>query len=472
MALQNASFLSKSVLPATGTRIPALSSSFPNELRICRPRDMKRRQLLVWALDKSSSSSSSSNASKKAAVPNSNYVVPLDKSSCITRPLAEILRDLNKRVPDKIIKPDSNYIPWYHANRMLSFYAPGWCGEIRDVIFSDNGSVTVVYRVTIRGSDGEVDSDSRSDSRGSFPKISPADESDSSSDGHKFVLKRARIHPRLEYEKKIQNMLCLFDVPMLLWCNVLFEVSFKFPGVGGFCSKSLVARIPNKRGGNEAISNESSDNLRSSLELDGPHREEDDDEFSRNIWGDILKIFGVHGVSLRALMDFLMGWQSCLLVIKPLADDPRCHTLEQLERKKHKGFENEEQMRAHRESAGTVSSSDSCIEDPVAAAEEIAFCRACASLNIVLVELLLFVHFVEKSEYTYAFLPVDVNILLLGRKSSCRSLCGVASFDYGKPSNTYLVTFGKTVKYLIWDVAWNVKLAMYHGTEYANSLLL
>lgn len=32
----------------------------------------------------------------------------------------------------------------------------GWCGEIRDVIFSDNGSVTVVYRVTVRGSDGEV----------------------------------------------------------------------------------------------------------------------------------------------------------------------------------------------------------------------------------------------------------------------------------------------------------------------------
>src|SRR4051812_33361595 len=37
----------------------------------------------------------------------------------------------------------------------LSFCV-GWCGEIRDVIFSDNGSVTVVYRVTIRGSDGEV----------------------------------------------------------------------------------------------------------------------------------------------------------------------------------------------------------------------------------------------------------------------------------------------------------------------------
>ncbi|KAK7840975.1 dna repair rad52-like protein 2 [Quercus suber] len=70
--------------------------------------------------------------------------------------------DLNKRIPDNIIKSSDDdhtsfatFIPWYHANRMLSFYAPGWCGEIRDVIFSDNGGVTVVYRVTIRGSDGE-----------------------------------------------------------------------------------------------------------------------------------------------------------------------------------------------------------------------------------------------------------------------------------------------------------------------------
>ncbi|XP_010909258.1 DNA repair RAD52-like protein 2, chloroplastic [Elaeis guineensis] len=98
------------------------------------------------------------NGGKKAggAVPNSNYVVPLDKASCLTRPLAEILRDLNKRVPDKIINTVDNSIPWYHTNRMLSFYAPGWCGEVRDVTFSNNGSVTVVYRVTIRGSDGEA----------------------------------------------------------------------------------------------------------------------------------------------------------------------------------------------------------------------------------------------------------------------------------------------------------------------------
>ncbi|KAK9089958.1 hypothetical protein Sjap_023135 [Stephania japonica] len=117
-----------------------------------------------WRRPRSRGSLFCVNNSKKgrshAAAGSNNYVVPLqDKSSsssCITRPLAEILRDLNKRVPDNILKPPSNSIPWYHANRMLSFYAPGWCGEIRDVIFSDNGNVTVVYRVKIRGSDGEL----------------------------------------------------------------------------------------------------------------------------------------------------------------------------------------------------------------------------------------------------------------------------------------------------------------------------
>ncbi|OMO95851.1 hypothetical protein COLO4_15649 [Corchorus olitorius] len=115
----------------------------------------------------SGNNNSSGDAKKGGGVPNSNYVVPLDKSfspsnsSCITRPLVEILRDLNKRIPDNIIKPlpkssSSTFLPWYHANRMLSFYAPGWCGEVRDVIFADNGTITVVYRLTIRGSDGEA----------------------------------------------------------------------------------------------------------------------------------------------------------------------------------------------------------------------------------------------------------------------------------------------------------------------------
>ncbi|KAG0496588.1 hypothetical protein HPP92_001120 [Vanilla planifolia] len=117
----------------------------------------RRKWTLVSASLETGSGTGVGSNGKKIGVPNSNYVVPLDMAGGgLTRPLNEILRDLNKRVPDKIINHEDNSIPWYHANRMLSFYAPGWCGEVRDVIFSGDGSVTVVYRITIRGSDGEA----------------------------------------------------------------------------------------------------------------------------------------------------------------------------------------------------------------------------------------------------------------------------------------------------------------------------
>ncbi|KAL3830576.1 hypothetical protein ACJIZ3_019378 [Penstemon smallii] len=146
------------ILPSvTEVRFPVTSCSilWPCQTQLSSRISGRALKLRITALSGGDGNSSS----KKAAAPNSNYVVPLDKSSCITRPLAEILRDLNKRIPDNIIKTqddNSTFIPWYQANRMLSFYAPGWCGEIRDVIFSENGSVTVVYRVTVRGSDGEA----------------------------------------------------------------------------------------------------------------------------------------------------------------------------------------------------------------------------------------------------------------------------------------------------------------------------
>ncbi|KAK4270495.1 hypothetical protein QN277_023525 [Acacia crassicarpa] len=78
-------------------------------------------------------------------------------SSSITRPIADILSDLNKRIPDNIVKTDVHgnpLIPWYHANRMLNLYAPGWDGQIYDVVFSNDGSVTVIYIITVIGSDG------------------------------------------------------------------------------------------------------------------------------------------------------------------------------------------------------------------------------------------------------------------------------------------------------------------------------
>lgn len=64
------------------------------------------------------------NGGEKKGVPNnSKYVVPLDKAtSGLTRPLAEILRDLNKRVPDKIINHQDNSIPWYdHDSCLFTF---------------------------------------------------------------------------------------------------------------------------------------------------------------------------------------------------------------------------------------------------------------------------------------------------------------------------------------------------------------
>ncbi|GER46342.1 cobalt ion binding [Striga asiatica] len=150
---------SKIPLPATEVRFPVMACAIPWKTKTQIKSGPTFHGRLLGLRILAVSSDGGTNSSKKSAAPNSNYVVPLDKSSSITRPLAEILRDLNKRVPDNIIKTQNDqptFIPWYQANRMLSFYAPGWCGEIRDVIFSENGSVTVVYRVTVRGSDGEA----------------------------------------------------------------------------------------------------------------------------------------------------------------------------------------------------------------------------------------------------------------------------------------------------------------------------
>ncbi|CAD5192338.1 DNA repair RAD52-like protein 2, chloroplastic [Musa acuminata AAA Group] len=148
-------FRTRSAIPAAAgrdARVPFAAARRPRRASVLP---------VVAALENGASASDS--VSKKSVsgggggrVPNSNYVVPFDLTPSFCRPLKEILRDLNKKVPDNIINADDNSIPWYHANRMLSFYAPGWCGEVRDVIFSDNGNVTVVYRVTIRGLDGEA----------------------------------------------------------------------------------------------------------------------------------------------------------------------------------------------------------------------------------------------------------------------------------------------------------------------------
>ncbi|CAI9117174.1 OLC1v1018520C1 [Oldenlandia corymbosa var. corymbosa] len=86
-------------------------------------------------------------------------------SSGISRPLSEILKELNKKVPDSLITtrfdPSSGssirYIPWHIVNRIMNLHAPEWSGEVRNIIYSADGkSVSVVYRVTLYGTDAEV----------------------------------------------------------------------------------------------------------------------------------------------------------------------------------------------------------------------------------------------------------------------------------------------------------------------------
>lgn len=78
----------------------------------------RRRRALVAAaaqLDKNGfGGGAGHDGRKKLGMASSNYVVPLDKQMPgLVRPLAEILRDLNSRVSEKMINPENNSIPWY-----------------------------------------------------------------------------------------------------------------------------------------------------------------------------------------------------------------------------------------------------------------------------------------------------------------------------------------------------------------------
>ncbi|KAL5564586.1 hypothetical protein UlMin_027750 [Ulmus minor] len=84
-------------------------------------------------------------------------------SSGISRPLSQILKQLNKKVPDSLIKlrfengVSSKYIPWHIVNRIMNLHAPEWSGEIRSITYTPDGkSVSVVYRVTLYGTDAEI----------------------------------------------------------------------------------------------------------------------------------------------------------------------------------------------------------------------------------------------------------------------------------------------------------------------------
>ncbi|XP_017981859.1 PREDICTED: uncharacterized protein LOC18592767 isoform X2 [Theobroma cacao] len=85
----------------------------------------------------------------------------------ISRPLSEILKELNKKVPDSLVKLriedgfSIKYIPWHIVNRIMNLHAPEWSGEVRNITYSADGkSVSVVYRVTLYGTDAEKQKES------------------------------------------------------------------------------------------------------------------------------------------------------------------------------------------------------------------------------------------------------------------------------------------------------------------------
>ncbi|KAL5223009.1 hypothetical protein ABZP36_027722 [Zizania latifolia] len=81
----------------------------------------------------------------------------------ISKPLAEVLRELGKRVPESLVKTRVDdgfaikYIPWHIVNKIMNAHAPEWSGEVRSIVYSSDGkSVSVVYRVTLHGTDAEI----------------------------------------------------------------------------------------------------------------------------------------------------------------------------------------------------------------------------------------------------------------------------------------------------------------------------
>lgn len=77
------------------------------------------------------------------------------------RPFREILNDLSKPIPDRFLKTKEikgtrlTYIPWYQAIRLLDWYAPGWCYEVRNVTPIGDQTVLTV-RLIIPAAEGDV----------------------------------------------------------------------------------------------------------------------------------------------------------------------------------------------------------------------------------------------------------------------------------------------------------------------------
>ncbi|KAK4413464.1 DNA repair -like protein 1, mitochondrial [Sesamum alatum] len=124
---------------------------------------LHRRLFSAKPFSFSSSSSSPLNSTKLQQETNVGLEddVPI---SGISRPLSHILKELNKKVPESLLRLRTEptgvsvkYIPWHIVNRIMNLHAPEWSGEVRSITYSaDAKSVSVVYRVTLYGTDAEI----------------------------------------------------------------------------------------------------------------------------------------------------------------------------------------------------------------------------------------------------------------------------------------------------------------------------
>ncbi|KAL3737036.1 hypothetical protein ACJRO7_025888 [Eucalyptus globulus] len=77
-------------------------------------------------------------------------------TSGVSWPLSGILKELNKRVGDSLVKDRIEIWVLHIVNRIMNLHAPGWSGEVRSISYSADGkTVSVVYRVTLYGTDTE-----------------------------------------------------------------------------------------------------------------------------------------------------------------------------------------------------------------------------------------------------------------------------------------------------------------------------
>ncbi|XP_019412839.1 PREDICTED: DNA repair RAD52-like protein 1, mitochondrial isoform X2 [Lupinus angustifolius] len=117
-----------------------------------------------WRLWNDNNKSNDYSSSSSVGVGDSDSDSEVVESSGISRPLSEILKELNKKVPDHLLKTrlqndgfPLRYVPWHTVNRILNLHAPEWSGEVRNITYSpDSNSVSVVYRVTLYGTDAEI----------------------------------------------------------------------------------------------------------------------------------------------------------------------------------------------------------------------------------------------------------------------------------------------------------------------------